>query len=109
MKNCMKGFLDFILKIIISYSFFSGIVWLVLLAVGAPFEPEFALVIWLLFFVLPGGLLGDEIVHAYWIPRPDIGDCTYECSRCKKIRDAYFEEDDEFCARCGARMDGEPK
>lgn len=45
------------------------------------------------------------VIHATWIPRPDIGDCTYECSHCGKIYDAYCDDDRAFCARCGAMME----
>lgn len=47
------------------------------------------------------------VIHAVWIPRPDIADCTYECSHCGKIRDAYCDDDDVFCSRCGAMMKDE--
>lgn len=50
------------------------------------------------------GFDADE-KYAYWIPRPDIGDCTYECSHCGKIYDAYCDDDRAFCARCGAMME----
>jgi len=45
------------------------------------------------------------VIRAIWIPRPDIGDCTYECSHCGKIYDAYCDDDRAFCARCGAMME----
>ena len=50
------------------------------------------------------GFDADE-KYAHWIPRPDIGDCSYECSHCGKIYDAYCDDDNTFCARCGKTMD----
>ena len=49
----------------------------------------------------------EPVVHAHWIPAPDIGDCCYRCSRCGKHRDSYIDEDGDHCARCGAHMDEE--
>lgn len=49
------------------------------------------------------------VVHARWIPKPIIGDCIYACSNCDKVRDAYCEEDGNFCAKCGAKMDEKEK
>lgn len=49
------------------------------------------------------------VVHARWIPKPIIGDCIYACSNCDKVRDAYCEEDGNFCAKCGAKMDAKEK
>ena len=46
----------------------------------------------------------SETAYAYWILRPDLGDCIYECSKCAKVRDAYLDEDDNFCSNCGATM-----
>ena len=49
----------------------------------------------------------EPVVHAHWVPAPDIGDCCYRCSACGKVRDGYCEEDDIRCACCGAHMDEE--
>lgn len=49
----------------------------------------------------------EPVVHAHWIPAPDIGDCCYRCSRCGKQRDSYIDEDDNYCGKCGAHMDKE--
>lgn len=47
----------------------------------------------------------EPVVHAHWVPAPDVGDCCYRCSRCGKVIDHYCDEDDSYCSRCGAHMD----
>jgi hypothetical protein len=47
----------------------------------------------------------EPVVHAHWVPAPDVGDCCYRCSHCGKVIDHYCDEDDAYCARCGAHMD----
>ena len=49
----------------------------------------------------------EPVVHAHWVPAPDVGDCCYRCSSCGKVIDHYCDEDDLYCARCGAHMDEE--
>ena len=41
--------------------------------------------------------------HGRWLPS-DKGDCTYICSGCGFIRDAYILEENAYCPRCGADM-----
>lgn len=38
-----------------------------------------------------------------WLPS-DKGDCTYICSECGFVRDAYILEEKAYCPRCGADM-----
>lgn len=45
--------------------------------------------------------------RAKWLPARDIGDCCYRCSACGKVIDHYLDEDDNYCAKCGAKMDKE--
>lgn len=40
-----------------------------------------------------------------WIPASDVGDCCYRCNVCGKVIDHYCDEDDNYCSRCGAKMD----
>lgn len=49
----------------------------------------------------------EPVVHAHWVPAPDIGDCCYRCSNCGRIIDKYYEDDYDYCAKCGAHMDEE--
>lgn len=42
-----------------------------------------------------------------WLPAPDIGDCCYRCSECGKVLDRHREDDDEYCAKCGLKMEEE--
>ena len=42
--------------------------------------------------------------HGRWLPS-DKGDCTYTCSECGFVRDAYILEENAYCPRCGAKMD----
>lgn len=44
-----------------------------------------------------------EPKHGRWIPS-DKGDCTYICSECGFVRDAYILEEKAFCPHCGADM-----
>lgn len=41
--------------------------------------------------------------HGRWLPS-DKGDCTYTCSECGFVRDAYILEEKAYCPRCGADM-----
>lgn len=45
------------------------------------------------------------IRHGHWIEDRSIGDCCYKCSECGFIRDAYLLEIENYCPRCGAKMD----
>ena len=45
-----------------------------------------------------------ERKHGRWLPS-DKGDCTYICSECGFVRDAYILAEKAYCPRCGARMD----
>jgi len=40
-----------------------------------------------------------------WIPKPDNGDCFYECSQCGFVRDAYALDIGNYCPNCGAKME----
>lgn len=44
-----------------------------------------------------------EPKHGRWLPS-DKGDCTYTCSECGFVRDAYILEEKAYCPRCGADM-----
>ena len=44
-----------------------------------------------------------EPKHGRWLPS-DKGDCTYICSECGFVRDAYILEEKAYCPRCGADM-----
>lgn len=44
-----------------------------------------------------------KVKHGRWLPS-DKGDCTYICSECGFIRDAYILEEKAYCPRCGADM-----
>jgi hypothetical protein len=39
-----------------------------------------------------------------WIPKTDIGDCIYACSKCGFVRDAYVLNIENYCPQCGAKM-----
>ena len=45
-----------------------------------------------------------EQKHGRWLPSGK-GDCTYICSECGFVRDAYVLEEKAFCPHCGAKMD----
>lgn len=45
----------------------------------------------------------EPIKHGRWLPS-DKGDCTYTCSECGFVRDAYILEEKAYCPRCGADM-----
>lgn len=45
----------------------------------------------------------EPIKHGRWLPS-DKGDCTYICSECGFVRDAYILEEKAYCPRCGADM-----
>ena len=47
--------------------------------------------------------LKAEPKHGRWLPS-DKGDCTYICSECGFVRDAYILEEKAYCPRCGADM-----
>lgn len=47
----------------------------------------------------------EPIRHGHWIDEKSIGDCCYKCSKCGFIRDAYLLEIENYCPRCGAKMD----
>lgn len=44
-----------------------------------------------------------EPKHGRWLPSGK-GDCTYTCSECGFVRDAYILEEKAYCPRCGADM-----
>lgn len=44
-----------------------------------------------------------EPKHGRWLPA-DKGDCTYICSECGFVRDAYILEEKAYCPRCGSDM-----
>lgn len=44
--------------------------------------------------------------HGRWLPS-DKGDCTYTCSECGFVRDAYILEEKAYCPNCGTRMDAQ--
>lgn len=44
------------------------------------------------------------VQHAHWIMRHRYFNTTYMCSKCK----AGSVQQTNYCAECGARMDGEP-
>lgn len=46
----------------------------------------------------------EPVKHGRWLPY-DKGDCTYICSECGFVRDAYVLEEKAFCPHCGAKMD----
>ena len=45
----------------------------------------------------------EPIKHGRWLPS-DKGDCTYICSECGFVRDAYLLDEKAYCPRCGADM-----
>lgn len=45
----------------------------------------------------------EPVRHGRWLPS-NKGDCTYTCSECGFVRDAYILEDKAYCPRCGAKM-----
>lgn len=45
----------------------------------------------------------EPVKHGRWLPS-DKGDCTYTCSECGFVRDAYILEEKAYCPRCGADM-----
>ena len=47
--------------------------------------------------------IAEPIKHGRWLPS-DKGDCTYTCSECGFVRDAYILEEKAYCPRCGADM-----
>lgn len=49
-------------------------------------------------------LKAEPIKHGRWLPSGK-GDCTYICSECGFVRDAYVLEEKAFCPHCGAKMD----
>lgn len=55
-------------------------------------------------YKLTQALSEAERKHGRWIPS-DKGDCTYICSECGFVRDAYILAEKAYCPHCGARMD----
>ena len=47
--------------------------------------------------------MNTEPRHGRWLPS-DKGDCTYICSECGFVRDAYILEEKAYCPRCGVDM-----
>lgn len=45
----------------------------------------------------------EPVKHGRWLPS-DKGDCTYICSECGFVCDAYILEEKAYCPRCGADM-----
>ena len=45
----------------------------------------------------------EPIKHGRWLPSGK-GDCTYICSECGFVRDAYVLEEKAYCPHCGADM-----
>lgn len=54
-------------------------------------------------YKLTQALAEAEPKHGRWLPS-DKGDCTYTCSECGFVRDAYILEENAYCPRCGAKM-----
>ena len=54
-------------------------------------------------YKLTQALAEAEPEHGRWLPS-DKGDCTYTCSECGFVRDAYILEEKAYCPRCGADM-----
>lgn len=48
----------------------------------------------------------EPVKHGRWLPS-DKGDCTYICSECGFVRDAYILEEKAYCPNCGTRMDAQ--
>lgn len=46
----------------------------------------------------------QRVKHGRWLPS-EKGDCTYTCSECGFVRDAYLLDEKAYCPRCGAKMD----
>lgn len=48
-------------------------------------------------------MLKNKYKYGEWILYPS-NDCTYRCSNCGFIRDAYLLEKGTYCPNCGADM-----